>query len=159
MSARITALPVIYITGASLGAVVLNAVQQPSQRHRTHRAPPVKPVRGCCYRSPTPSGSQKGPTGSCRSCPVCFASRNLSFLALCSSPANRARGEGCSVILRQIAASYSLTFLLLTKQLTLSIKQPSQPTNGLSQEERDRRHGMIASGRANNEGKEDLTVL
>lgn len=60
---------------------------------------------------------------------------------------------------RQIAASYSSTFLLLTKQLTLSIKQPSQPTNGLSQEGRDGRHGMIASGRANNGRKEDLTVL
>lgn len=60
---------------------------------------------------------------------------------------------------RQIAAYYSLTFLLLTKQLMLSIKQPSQATNSLSQEERDGRHRMIASGRTNNGGKEDLTLL
>ena len=60
---------------------------------------------------------------------------------------------------RQIAADYSLTFLLLTKQLMLSIKQPSQPTNSLSQEERDGRRGMIASGSTNNGGKEGLTLV
>lgn len=60
---------------------------------------------------------------------------------------------------RQRAAYYSLTFLSLTKQFMLSIQQPSQHTNGLSQVERDRRHGMIVSGSANNGRKQDLTVL
>lgn len=76
-----------------------------------------------------------------------------------SFPVNRAQDEGCRVKSRQIAAYYTLTFLLLTKHLMLSIKQPSQATNGFSQEEGDGRHGMVASGRTNNGGKEDLTLL
>lgn len=75
------------------------------------------------------------------------------------SPCSRAWDEGCRVKSRHRAAYYSLTFLSLTEQLMLSVQQRSQHTNGLSQEERGRRQGMIVSGSANNGRKQDLTVL
>lgn len=86
--------------------------------------------------------------------------REFAFLLqFVSRPVKGACDEGCRVKSGQRAAYCSLTFLLLTKKLMLTVKQPPLPTNSLPREKRHGRHGLIASGRADNEGKEDLTLL
>lgn len=115
--------------------------------------------RGCCRKSQALSGS---PVTSrlVLELPCLLWLKELVFdLQFVSHAVNRARDEGCRAKSGQIPACYSVTFLLLTKNRMLTVKQPSLPTNSLSPEKRHGRHGLIASGRTNNEGKDDLTLL
>lgn len=133
--------------------------QQAARRSCLHLAPHLSSGSSYCCKSQTPAGSQNDQHTCSRAALSALLKGICLSLTVCCSPCYRAQGEGCRVKSRQIAAYYYLTFLWLTKQLILSIKQPSQATNSFSQEDRGGRQRMVASRRTNNGGKEDLTLL